>query len=75
MTANPVNDPTLPADGDPRNYTVMQMKGTEGNNATYLLNANQVATAAAAGTFNGIPGNYTATGGDYFAARCRGTRS
>ena len=62
-----VTDATLPAPGDTRNYTVMQVKGTEGTESTYLLYASQVATAAGAGTFNGIPGTYTALGGDYFA--------
>jgi cytochrome c553 len=62
----PVTDPTLPTAGA-RNYTVMQVKGTEGTESTYLLYASQVAAAATAGTFNGIPGTYTATGGDYFA--------
>jgi hypothetical protein len=62
-----VNDATLPAVGDTRNYTVMQTKGTEGTESTYLLYASQVATAAGAGTFNGILGTYTAAGGDYFA--------
>ena len=42
--------------------------GTVDGPATdYLLYASQVVTAAGAGTFNGIAGNYTATGGDYFA--------
>ena len=63
----PVTDASLPTAGDTRNYTVMQVKGTEGTESTYLLYASQVETAATAGTFNGIPGNYTATGGDYFA--------
>jgi predicted CXXCH cytochrome family protein len=62
-----VTDATLPAPGDTRNYTVMQTKGTEGTESTYLLYASQVATAAGSGTFNGIPGTYTALGGDYFA--------
>jgi hypothetical protein len=62
-----VTDATLPAPGDTRNYTVMQTKGTEGTESTYLLYASQVATAAGAGTFNGIAGTYGPTGGDYFA--------
>jgi len=62
-----VSDATLPAVGDTRNYTVMQVKGTEGTESTYLLYASQVATAAGAGSFNSIPGTYTAAGGDYFA--------
>ncbi|HEX5590221.1 MAG TPA: cytochrome c3 family protein, partial [Candidatus Limnocylindrales bacterium] len=60
-----VSDAPLAGVGDTRNYTVLQVLGTEGNNATYLLYANQLATAAGAGTFNGIAGDYTATGGDY----------
>jgi predicted CXXCH cytochrome family protein len=62
-----VTDATLPTAGDARNYTVMETRGTEGTESTYLLYASQVATAATAGTFNGFPGNYTATGGDYFS--------
>jgi predicted CXXCH cytochrome family protein len=62
----PVTDASLPAAGDARNYTVMQVKGTEGTESTYLLYASQVAAAAASGTFNGIAGDYTATAGDYF---------
>jgi predicted CXXCH cytochrome family protein len=62
-----VTDPTMPAAGDTRNYTVLQTKGTEGTEATYLLYSSQVVAAEAAGTFNGIPGDYSATGGDYFA--------
>jgi predicted CXXCH cytochrome family protein len=60
-----VTDAALPGAGDTRNYTVLQVRGTEGTPSTYLLYASQVATAAGAGTFNGVPGNYTATGGDY----------
>jgi len=63
----PVTDATLPAADDARNYTVMQVKGTEGTESTYLLYASQVEAAALAGTFNSIPGDYTETGGDYFA--------
>jgi predicted CXXCH cytochrome family protein len=63
----PVTDATLPVAGDARNYTVMQVKGTEGTESTYLLYASQVEAAALAGTFNGILGTYDATGGDYFA--------
>ena len=63
----PVTDATLPSAGDARNYTVMQTKGTEGTESTYLLYASQVVTAAGTGTFNSIPGTYTAGGGDYFA--------
>jgi predicted CXXCH cytochrome family protein len=62
-----VTDASLPAAGDKRNYTVMQVKGTEGTESTYLLYVSQLVAAEAAGTFNGIAGNYGATGGDYFA--------
>jgi predicted CXXCH cytochrome family protein len=61
-----VQDAPLPGVGDARNYTVLQVRGTEGNNGTYLLYASQVVAAATAGTFNGVPGDYTAAGGDYF---------
>lgn len=63
----PVSDATLAAAGDTRNYTVMQVKGTEGTESTYLLYSSQVLAAAGSGTFNGIAGTYTAGGGDYFA--------
>jgi hypothetical protein len=73
LSGVPVTDATLPALGDTRNYTVMQVKSPTGSatvngpESDYLLYASQVATAAISGTFNTIPGNYTATGGDYFA--------
>jgi predicted CXXCH cytochrome family protein len=69
----PVTDATLPAAGDARNYTVMQVKsptssGTaNGPESDYLLYSSQVVAAAGSGTFKGIAGTYTATGGDYFA--------
>jgi predicted CXXCH cytochrome family protein len=68
-----VTDATLPTPGDTRNYTVMQVKSPTGSatangaEADYLLYASQVSAAAISGSFNGIPGTYTATGGDYFA--------
>ena len=40
---------------------------SNGSEADYLLYASQVAAAATAGSFNGIAGTYTSTGGDYFA--------
>ena len=52
-TAANVTDAPLPAPGDARNYTVMQKKGTQGNDASYLLYASQL-------------GPYSATTGDYF---------
>jgi predicted CXXCH cytochrome family protein len=67
LSGVPVTDATLPPANDTRNYTIMETKGTEGTESTYLLLASQVKTAAAANTFNGIAGNYTATGGDFFA--------
>jgi hypothetical protein len=45
----------------------MQVKGTAGDESTYLLYASDVEAAALANSFNGIAGDYTATGGDYFA--------
>lgn len=69
----PVTDATLPAAGDTRNYTVMQVKSptssssSNGLETDYLLYASQVVTAATASSFNGIAGTYTAGGGDYFA--------
>jgi len=62
----PVTDASLPAADDARNYTIMQVKGIEGTEATYLLYAGQVEAAALAGSFNSISGTYDATGGDYF---------
>jgi predicted CXXCH cytochrome family protein len=50
-----VADAPLPAPGDTRNYTVIQVKGTEGTDSTYLLYASQV-----------TGGGYPATAGDYF---------
>ena len=69
----PVTDATLPTAGDTRNYTVMQVKGPKlvgqfrWSGADYLLYASQVRGGRDAGSFNGIAGTYTATGGDYFA--------
>jgi predicted CXXCH cytochrome family protein len=48
-----------------RNYTVIQVPGTPGVESTYLLYADQVLAARAAGSFNGIAGDYTALSGDY----------
>jgi hypothetical protein len=50
-----VTDAALPPAGDTRNYTVIQVKGTEGTPGTYLLNASQV-----------VSGAYANTAGDYF---------
>jgi hypothetical protein len=73
LSGVPVTDgPAIPAN-DARNYTVMQVKsatGSSSNNGTitdYLLFAGQVVTANANNSFNGIAGNYSPTGGDYFA--------
>ena len=49
-----------------RNYTVIQVAGTPGVESTFLLYADQVLAARTAGTFNLIPGDYTALSGDYF---------
>ena len=48
-----VDDAPLPSPGDARNYTVIQKKGTQGTDSTYLLYASQLTP-------------YTATTGDYF---------
>ena len=48
-----VDDAPLPSPGDARNYTVIQKKGTQGVDSSYLLYASQI-------------GTYTATTGDYF---------
>ena len=52
--------------GKTRNYSVIQVAGTRGTDSTYLLYADQVLAARAAGTFNGIAGDYTSLSGDYF---------
>jgi len=64
-----VTDAPLPSPGDTRNYTVLQVRGTQGTDSTYLLYASQVAAANLAGSFNGIAGDYSSTGGDYFHRR------
>jgi predicted CXXCH cytochrome family protein len=51
-----VTDAPLPSPGDVRNYTVIQIKGTEGTPGTYLLYAGQL-------------GPYSAEAGDYFHRR------
>jgi predicted CXXCH cytochrome family protein len=65
VTDTPVINPAT-GTPDTKNYTILQVKGTPGVTSSYLLYASQVATAAGAGTFNGIAGTYTAAGGDYF---------
>ena len=50
-----VTDAALPAAGDTRNYTVIQKKGTQGDDTSYLLYAGQV-----------VSGGYASTVGDYF---------
>lgn len=62
----PVTDATLPADGDTRNYTIMEVRGTEGTESTYLLYASNVADARDAGSFGTVTnGDFGPTGGDY----------
>jgi predicted CXXCH cytochrome family protein len=56
--ANVTDAPPVP-DGDVRNYTVIQKKGTEGTPATYLLYASDVVALT----------NYSATMGDYWHKR------
>jgi predicted CXXCH cytochrome family protein len=50
-----VADAPLPATGDTRNYTIIQAKGTQGSDGTYLLYASQV-----------VSGGYANTAGDYW---------
>jgi predicted CXXCH cytochrome family protein len=61
-----VDDAPLPAANDNRNYTIIQTKGTQGSNATYLLYQSNVLAARTAGTFNGLSGDYSAASGDNF---------
>ena len=61
-----VDDAPLPASGDTRNYTIIQTKGTQGDDATYMLYESDVLAARGSGTFNTIDGTYDATAGDYF---------
>jgi predicted CXXCH cytochrome family protein len=61
-----VDDAPAPAAGDTRNYTVLQVKGTQGTNSSYMLYESDVLAARATGTFNGVAGNYASTSGDYF---------
>ncbi len=49
-----VTDAPLPQAGDTRNYTVIQLKGTEGAPSTYLLYASQVV----AGSYSNVAGDY-----------------
>ena len=53
-----VTDAALPASGDTRNYTVIQVKGTAGVPSTFLLYASQV-----------VSGGYASTSGDYWHVR------
>jgi predicted CXXCH cytochrome family protein len=47
-----VDDAPLPTPGDERNYTVLQVRGYQGNPATYLLYASDVIAARGANNFN-----------------------
>lgn len=53
-----VTDAALPPAGDARNYTVIQVKGTQGTPSSFLLYASQV-----------IAGNYASDAGDYWHVR------
>jgi len=64
--ASLVDDAPLPVAPDTRNYTILQTKGTQGTNTSYMLYESNVLAAQGSGTFNGIAGNYAATSGDYF---------
>ena len=71
-TAVNVKDATFDPDRT-RNYTVIQVAGTKpagadptpAEEATWLLYADQVLDARLAGSFNGIPGDYSDLSGDY----------
>lgn len=55
VTDVPLVNPAT-GDEDTKNYTVLQVRGTEGRDISYLLYANQVQAAAAAGTFRTVAG-------------------
>ena len=50
-----VDDAPLPTAGDTRNYTVLQVRGTQGTDSSYLLYESDV-----------LDGGYSSTAGDYF---------
>ncbi len=70
-TANAnVTDAALPASGDARNYTVIQVKGTTAGASSYMLYASDVLDAQMATPTKPWPvGDYSATGGDYWHVR------
>lgn len=62
-----VDDAPLASAGDERNYTILQVMGTQGTNASYMLYASDVLDARSATPVKTWPaGDYSATGGDYF---------
>ncbi|HEY3548300.1 MAG TPA: cytochrome c3 family protein [Propionicimonas sp.] len=65
--ASIVDDAPLPAAGDTRNYTIQQVLGTQGTNATYMLYESDVLDARSATPVKTWPaGTYTSSAGDYF---------
>jgi predicted CXXCH cytochrome family protein len=65
--ASIVDDAPLPAAGDTRNYTILQVRGTQGTNSSYMLYESNVLAARAGTAFpQGAGMDYSATSGDYF---------
>ena len=65
-----VKDAALPGASDARNYTVIQVKGTQGTPSTYMLYASDVLDARLVSPTKTWPaGSYGATAGDYFHRR------
>jgi cytochrome c553 len=62
-----VDDAPLPGPTDERNYTILQVIGTQGTDSSYMLYASDVLDARLATPTKTWPaGDYSATGGDYF---------
>jgi hypothetical protein len=64
VTDSPMGTPTAGGVYPTKNYTVTQVKGTPGTDASFMLFASDVASAQA-GTGTWPAGTYTATSGDY----------
>ncbi|HEY3334603.1 MAG TPA: cytochrome c3 family protein [Candidatus Limnocylindrales bacterium] len=65
--ASIVDDAPLPGAGDTRNYTILQVRGTQGTNGSYLLYESNVLAARGGGSYQQGAGiDYSATSGDYF---------
>jgi predicted CXXCH cytochrome family protein len=65
VTDSPLGTPTGPGVYPTKNYTVLQVKGTQGTDASYMLYASDVLDARGANTKGWVAGDYSATGGDY----------